>query len=57
MTYEVEYEEHNLYVLTFDSKEQFEDWENLGSCISDLNQANISICKTHLSCIPMEDDE
>ena len=30
MTYKVQFEEHHVYLLTFDSKEQFLDWDDAG---------------------------
>ena len=57
MTYTVKFEEHHHYVLTFDRKEEFEDWEATGFCVSDLAPRVIESCKTYISTDTPEDDE
>ena len=41
MTYQVIFEEHGTYQLRFDSEKEFKEWEEQGSCVSDLNYQNI----------------
>lgn len=46
MTYQVILEEHSTYQLKFDSEQEFKEWEEQGSCVSDLNYQNIIYQKT-----------
>lgn len=54
MTYKVQFEEHHVYLLTFDSKEEFEEWDNAGNCISDLHPEAIYMQKSHTDCTPVQ---
>ena len=56
MTYEVKYEEHRKYFLTFDSEDEFKEWEDEGSCISDLNPSQISLTKCNIDITELEED-
>ena len=53
MTYKVQFEEHNVYVLTFDSKEEYERWDNLGGCLEDLHPDEIQTQKELIDCVPI----
>ena len=43
MTYKVQRKEYSVHVLTFDSEIEFKEWEEEGSCISDLDSSQISL--------------
>ncbi len=47
MTFEVILEEqHNIHRLQFDDEQEFKEWEEQGSCVSDLNYQNIIFQKS-----------
>ena len=43
MTYKIQRKEYSVHVLTFDSEIEFKEWEEEGSCISDLHSSQISL--------------
>lgn len=55
MSYKVQFEEHHVYLLTFDSKEEFEEWDNQGGCISDLHPDDIYVQKNLTDYTPVEE--
>ena len=57
MTYNVKYEEYRTYFLTFDSEDEFKEWEDEGSCISDLPPSQISLTKCNIDITELEEDE
>ena len=57
MTYKVQYEEHSVHVLTFDSEDEFKEWEDEGSCISDLNPSQIGLTKCNIDITELEDSK
>ena len=56
MTYEVILEEHSTYQLLFDSEQEFREWEEQGSCVSDLNYQNIIFQKSNHEITPTDDN-
>ena len=57
MTYKVQFEEHNVYLLTFDSKEEFEEWDNEGMCLDDLRPEAIYMQKSHTDWTPVQQEQ
>ena len=55
MTYEVKHEEHSVHFLTFDSEDEFKEWEDEGSCISDLNLSQIRLTKRNIYITELEE--
>lgn len=35
MAYQVKHEQHEIFFLEFDNKEEFKKWEDMGSCVDD----------------------
>ena len=56
MTYEVILEEHSTYRLQFDDEQEFRQWQEQGSCVSDLNYQNIIFQKSNHEINPTNDD-
>ena len=56
MTYEVILEEHITYWLQFTDYQEFRQWEEQGSCVSDLNYQNIVFQKSNHEINPTNDD-
>jgi hypothetical protein len=46
MTFQVILEEHTTYTLQFENEREFKEWEEQGSCVSDLNFQNIVLQKS-----------
>ena len=46
-TYSVSIEQHTHLIVEFESEQDFIDWEDLGSCISDLHPSQIASQKIH----------
>jgi hypothetical protein len=57
MTYKVKYEEYRTYFLTFDSEKAFQQWEDDGPYISELQPEQIELSKLNLDITELEEDE
>ena len=57
MTYKVKYEEYRTYFLTFDSEKAFQQWEDDGTYISELQPEQIELSKLNLDITEPEEDE
>ena len=52
-TYSVSIEQHTHLIVEFESEQDFIDWEDLGSCISELHPSQIARQKIHSECSPV----
>lgn len=52
-TYSVSIEQHTHLIVEFGSEQDFIDWEDLGSCISDLHPSQVASERIHSDCRPV----